>query len=70
MGNYKPVMKDLSYTHDHEWIDNDLPLVDQNIMQKQPENDVWLALIGLAKPYDRKGLMQSDQYKLFTKRRF
>ncbi len=45
------------------------PLVDQNTLQMQPENDGWLALIGLAKPYERKGLMQFEQYRLFTKRR-
>jgi glycine cleavage system H protein len=128
MGNSKPVMRDLYYTCDHEWIDfrgtvayigicnfrllgikqikkivfskttgfknqgeviaiihgkdckvpvhmpadgkiislNDYkPLVDQSMS----ENDRWLALIGLAKPYERKGLMQFEQYKLFTRRR-
>ena len=45
------------------------PLIYQNILQMQPENDGWLALIGLTKPYERKGLMQFEQYRLFTKRR-
>ena len=132
MGNSKPVMRDLYYTLNHEWIDfqgtvayigvcnfrllgikqikkivfskksgfknqaeaiafihgkdckvpvhmpvdgkiislNDgKPLIDQNTLQMQPENNGWLALIGLKKPYERKGLMQFEQYRLFTKRR-
>jgi glycine cleavage system H protein len=45
------------------------PLIDQNILQMQPENDEWLAFIGLTKPYERKGLMQFEQYRLFTKKK-
>lgn len=39
----------------------------ENFLQ-QSEKDRWLALIGLSQPYERKGLMQIDQYKRFIKR--
>jgi glycine cleavage system H protein len=32
-----------------------------------PENKGWLALIVPSKPYERKGLMQPEQYKQFVK---
>jgi glycine cleavage system H protein len=50
-------------------LNDGYPLIDQNILQMQTENDEWLAFIGLAKPYERKGLMQFEQYRLFTKRK-
>jgi glycine cleavage system H protein len=50
-------------------LNDDHPLIDQNILQMQPENNSWLAFIGLTKPYERKGLMQFEQYRLFTKRK-
>jgi SAM-dependent methyltransferase len=34
---------------------------------EQPEHDGWVAFIGLTQPYERKGLMQPELYKLFTK---
>ena len=47
-----------------------LLLANQNIILEQPEHDGWVAFIGLTQPYERKGLMQPAQYKLFTKRKF
>ncbi|HWH63194.1 MAG TPA: hypothetical protein VNS50_07960 [Ginsengibacter sp.] len=39
----------------------------ENFLQ-QSEKDRWLAFIGLSQPYERKGLMQIDQYKHFIKK--
>jgi glycine cleavage system H protein len=39
----------------------------ENFLQ-QSEKDRWLAFIGLLQPYERKGLMQIDQYKHFIKK--
>lgn len=39
----------------------------ENFLQ-QPEKDRWLAFIGLLQPYERKGLLQIDQYKYFIKK--
>jgi glycine cleavage system H protein len=50
-------------------LNDNQPLSDLNIIQMQPENDGWLAFIGLTQPYERKGLMQLEQYKHFTKKR-
>ena len=44
-------------------------LADRNVYLQQPENDNWLAFIGLSQPYERKGLMQLEQYKHLTKKR-
>ena len=44
------------------------PLIDRNILLEYSENDSWMALIGLAQPYERKGLMQLAQYKQFSKK--
>lgn|SRR5688572_23797923 len=49
---------------------NDALMVNQHIILEQPEHDGWIAFIGLTQPYERKGLMQPEQYKLFTKRKF
>lgn len=51
-------------------LNDALLLVNQNILLEQPEHDGWVAFIGLTQPYERKGLMQPEQYKLFTKRKF
>jgi len=44
-------------------------LIDRNTALQHHENDIWIALIGLAQPYERKGLMQLAQYKHFSKKR-
>jgi glycine cleavage system H protein len=40
---------------------------ERDIILKQPENNGWIALIVPASPYDRKGLMISEQYRLRAK---
>jgi hypothetical protein len=50
-------------------INDERLLADRRILLDQPENDGWMALIGLSEPYERKGLMQLEQYKLFTRRK-
>jgi glycine cleavage system H protein len=37
------------------------------LLIEHPENKGWLALIVPSKPYERKGLMQPEQYKQFVK---
>jgi glycine cleavage system H protein len=37
------------------------------LLMEHPENKGWLALIVPSKPYERKGLMQPEQYKQFVK---
>lgn len=39
-----------------------------DILLAQPENEGWFALIVPASPYDRKGLIMSEQYRLKTTR--
>lgn len=51
-------------------LNDALLLVNQHILLEQPENDGWIAFIGLAQPYERKGLIKPDQYKLLTKRKY
>ena len=41
----------------------------QNLLLDQPEQNGWVALIVPNQPYERKGLMQPEQYKLFNKRK-
>ena len=44
------------------------PLIERITLLQYAENDSWMALIGLAQPYERKGLMQLAQYKQFSKK--
>ena len=41
-----------------------------SLLLEQPENVGWVALIVPSSPYERKGLMQPEQYKVFVKRKF
>jgi glycine cleavage system H protein len=40
---------------------------DREIVLQQPENNGWIALVIPASPYDRKGLMISEQYRMRAK---
>ena len=40
----------------------------RELLLAQPENEGWFALIVPASPYDRKGLIMSEQYRLKTTR--
>jgi len=42
----------------------------QNLLAEEPENNGWVALIVPSQPYERKGLIQPEQYKLLMKRKF
>ena len=39
----------------------------QNLLLEQPENNGWFALIVPASPYDRTGLLMSEQYRMKAK---
>lgn len=41
-----------------------------NLLLTQPENNGWVALIVPSQPYERKGLLQPEQYRILTKRKF
>ena len=58
---HMPVEGKIISINDGQFSDN------QNGLHMRSENDIWLALVGPAKPYERKGLMQYVQYRLFTK---
>jgi glycine cleavage system H protein len=39
----------------------------QNLLLEQPENNGWFALIVPSSPYDRNGLLMSEQYRMKTR---
>ena len=49
-------------------LNDKLLLTDLGNFLHQAEKDRWLAIIGLAQPFERKGLMQVEQYKHFIKK--
>jgi glycine cleavage system H protein len=49
-------------------LNDKLIIGDHDVLLQSPDNTGWIALIAPARPYEREGLLQSEQYKTLLRR--